>query len=138
MPAYNPSGLNTRQRLLFAHRVSIYRKSREATTGDWVWASVLTGLYCYLFTSENYDKTREGVGLIRQENIFTADVMKCEYSVDLRDTDVIYVTEPTTPPSGSCFMVQGNPKGRVATARRRPNFLQVYLIPTDAPPGVPS
>ncbi len=138
MPAYRPSGLNTRQRLLFANRVSIYRKSREATTGDYVWTSILTGLYCYLFTTENYDVLREGLGLMKQSNIFTSDVLKCEASVDLDDTDIVYVTEPARGGDEICFMVQGKPKVRNTTARRRPNFMQVYLVPTDPPPGVPS
>jgi hypothetical protein len=126
--------LKGHQKKLYQDRVSVFRLDpRDADDqGDVATYRLVRGSQnqpCKHFTTENYDERSSPAGQVKTQNIMTSDVVRADFTLDVRAEDVARME--AGPEAGSYFTVAGAPLRRNQLA----SFTEFYLVPA---PGVDS
>ena len=113
----------------FTDTVNVYRSRRRTTGGDMGYhpTPVVSALPCSLQSTENVDKNRGPMGLKKEDNIFTLDVIYCGVSADIRGQDVIKVTTSGHPEENSYFQIMGDKDARPDRFGMDLGYAKVYI-----------
>lgn len=114
--------------VFFTDTVAVYRQ-RKRTLGDLVYNAtpVISSLSCALQATENVDTLTGPLGLKKEDNIFTLDVLYCAVGTDIRGQDVIKITTAGHPMLNHFYQVMGDPKQRPSKFVSDLGYAKVYL-----------
>lgn len=124
--------LTRRQRLLYEHRMDVWRKARNGS-GDFVWALHLSNVPCYFYSSSNADEPTP-VGLVKKDITIMQDKLHFEAGIDVKGQDRVKKTTSGHSDAGEWYSINGEPYIRESTTRRSPNFATVFINRTTEPP----
>lgn len=123
----------------FTDTVNVYRQ-RKKTVGDLAYFAtpVITALPCALQATENVDKLQGAMGLKKEDNIFTLDVLMCASGVDIRGQDVIKITTLGHPELNEYYEVMGDPKDRPSKFSSQLGYAKAYINKITTPDFIAS
>jgi hypothetical protein len=124
--------LNRRQRLLYEHRMDVWRKVRNGS-GDWVWSLHMSNVPCFFYSTSNADEPTP-VGLAKKDIAIMQDKLHFEAGLDIKGQDRVKKTTSGHADAGEWYSLQGEPYVRETTSRRSPNFAMAFINKTTEPP----
>ena len=123
----------------FTDTVNVYRQKKK-TLQDMAYAEtpVLSAVPCSLQSTENVDKNRGAMGLKKEDNILTLDVLFCAAGTAIKGQDIIKVTTSGHPELNEYFEIMGDADHRPDRFNLGMGYANFYLNKISTPNFIPS